>query len=293
MPRARVNGIELEYESFGRTGDPALLLVMGLGAQMILWHEEFCESLAGRGFRVIRYDNRDVGRSTWLDEAGVPDVPGALAAAATGGAIEAPYLLGDMAADGVALLDELQVGAAHVVGASMGGMIAQSIAIEHAGRVRTLTSIMSTTGHPGLPQARPEAMALLMTPVPVERAAQIERAVQVSRTIGSPAYPGDEAELRALAGHAFDRGVNPPGFARQLVAILASGSRRDALGTVRAPTLVIHGADDPLVPVEAGRDTAESVPGAELLEIPGMGHDLPRALWPTVVDAISKHAEKA
>jgi pimeloyl-ACP methyl ester carboxylesterase len=152
---------------------------------------------------------------------------------------------------------------------------------------------MSTTGHPDLPPARPEAMQLLMTPVPLEREAQIERAVQVSRVIGSPGHPSDEAELRALAARAFERGINPPGFARQLVAILASGSRRDALGALRAPTLVIHGADDPLVPVEAGRDTAAAAPGAELLEIAGMGHDMPRALWPTVVDAIAKHAEKA
>jgi len=293
MPRARANGIELEYERFGRAGDPPLLLVMGLGAQMILWHDEFCDALVDRGFQVIRYDNRDVGRSTWLDAAGMPDVLGALAAAGSGRPIDAPYRLSDMAADAAALLDALELEAAHVVGASMGGMIAQSLAIEHPARVCTLTSIMSTTGHPDLPPARPEAMALLLTPVPDERAAQIERSVQASRAIGSPAYPSDEAELRALAERAFERGVNPPGFARQLVAILASGNRRQALGGVRAPTLVIHGADDPLVPVEAGRDTAASVPGAELLEIAGMGHDLPRALWPVVVEAIAKHAEQA
>jgi pimeloyl-ACP methyl ester carboxylesterase len=293
MPRVEANGIELEYERFGRAGDPALLLVMGLGAQMILWHDEFCAALAERGFEVVRYDNRDVGRSTWLEEAGMPDVMGALAAAAARRPIDAPYRLSDMAADAAGLLDALELEAAHVVGASMGGMIAQTLALEHPARVRTLTSIMSTTGHPDLPPARPEAMALLMTPVPPEREAQIARSVQASRVIGSPGYPSDEAELRALAERAFERGVNPPGFARQLVAILASGSRRDALRAVRTPTLVIHGADDPLVPVEAGRDTAASVPGAELLEIPGMGHDLPRALWPVVVDAIAKHAEQA
>ena len=293
MPRAQANGIEIEYETFGHSGDPPLLLVMGLGAQMILWHEEFCGALAERGFHVIRYDNRDVGRSTWLDDAGMPDVVAALAAIGAGGAIEAPYRLSDMAADAAALLDALALDAAHVVGASMGGMIAQTLAIEHAPRVRTLTSIMSTTGARDLPPARPEAMALLMTPLPTDRAAQIERQVQVSRTIGSPAYPSDEAELRALAARVFDRGVNPPGFARQLLAILASGSRREALAGVRAPTLVIHGADDPLVPVEGGRDTAAAIPGATLLEIPGMGHDLPRALWPAIVDAIAKHAEQA
>ncbi|MEB2344964.1 MAG: alpha/beta fold hydrolase [Deltaproteobacteria bacterium] len=293
MPRARANGIELEYESFGRAGDPPLLLVMGLGAQMILWHDEFCGALAERGFHVTRFDNRDVGRSTWLDAAGMPDVLGALAAAGAGQPIDAPYRLSDMAGDAVALLDTLGAGSAHVVGASMGGMIAQTLAIEHPARVRTLTSIMSTTGHPGLPPARPEAMALLMTPMPAERAAQIERSVEASRVIGSPAYPSDPAELRALAERAYDRGVNPPGFARQLVAILASGSRRAALAGVRAPTLVIHGDADPLVPVEAGRDTAAAVPGARLLELAGMGHDLPRALWPAVVDAIVEHAGKA
>lgn len=293
MPRARANGIELEYESFGRAGDPPLLLVMGLGAQMILWHDEFCGALAERGFHVTRFDNRDVGRSTWLDAAGMPDVLGALAAAGAGQPIDAPYRLSDMAGDAVALLDTLGAGSAHVVGASMGGMIAQTLAIEHPARVRTLTSIMSTTGHPGLPPARPEAMALLMAPLPTERAAQIERSVEASRVIGSPAYPSDPAELRALAERAYDRGINPPGFARQLVAILASGSRRAALAGVRVPTLVIHGDADPLVPVEAGRDTAAAVPGARLLELPGMGHDLPRALWPAVVDAIVEHAGKA
>lgn len=293
MPRARANGIELEYESFGRAGDPPLLLVMGLGAQMILWHEEFCGALAERGFHVTRFDNRDVGRSTWLDAAGMPDVLGALTAAGAGQPIDAPYRLSDMAADAAALLDTLGAGSAHVVGASMGGMIAQTIAIEHPARVRTLTSIMSTTGHPGLPPARPEAMALLMAPLPTERAAQIERSVEAARVIGSPAYPSDPAELRALAERAYDRGINPPGFARQLVAILASGSRRAALAGVRVPTLVIHGDADPLVPVEAGRDTAAAVPGARLLELPGMGHDLPRALWPAVVDAIVEHAGKA
>src|SRR5690606_16079578 len=198
----------------------------------------FCAALAGRGFHVIRYDNRDVGRSTWLDSAGVPDVTAAFAAASAGRPIDAPYRLGDMAADAAGLLDALGLEAAHVEGAPTRGMIAQPLAIEHAPRVRTLTSIMSTTGHPGLPPPRPEAMALLVTPVPPEREAQIERSVQVSRVIGSPAYPSDEAELRALAALAFDRGVNPPGFARQLVAILASGSRREALAGVRTPTLV-------------------------------------------------------
>lgn len=290
MRRARANGVELEYETFGRADDPALLLVMGLGAQMILWHEEFCDALAARGLHVVRFDNRDVGRSTWLDEAGAPDVLAAMAAATQRQPVRSAYLLRDMAADAAGLLDALDIDAAHVAGASMGGMIAQTLAIEHPARVRTLTSIMSTTSHPDLPAATPEAMAVLLTPAPTEREAAIERSVEVWRTIGSPGFPVDENEVRAQAARAFGRGVNPAGVARQLVAILASGHRREALGDVRAPTLVIHGSDDPLIPDAAGRDTAASVPGAELLLIEGMGHDLPRALWPELVDAIAKHA---
>lgn len=290
MRRARANGIELEYETFGRADDPALLLVMGLGAQMILWHEEFCEALAARRLHVVRFDNRDVGRSTWLEEAGMPDVLAAMAATTQRQPVPSAYLLRDMAADAAGLLDALDIDAAHVAGASMGGMIAQTLAIEHPARVRTLTSIMSTTSHPDLPAATPEAMAVLLTPAPTEREAAIERSVEVWRTIGSPGFPVDENEVRAQAARAFDRGVNPAGVARQLVAILASGHRREALGDVRAPTLVIHGSDDPLIPDAAGRDTAASVPGAELLLIEGMGHDLPRALWPQLIDAIAKHA---
>jgi pimeloyl-ACP methyl ester carboxylesterase len=292
MPRARANGIELEYDTFGDAGDPALLLVMGLGAQMILWREDFCEALAARGHRVIRFDNRDVGLSTRFAHAGAPDLVATMTAALRGEAIDAPYRLSDMAADAAGLLDALEIEAAHVVGTSMGGMIAQTLAIEHPARVRTLTSIMSTTGERTLPPAKPEAMAVLMTPAPTEREAAIEHGVRVYSTIGSPGYPPDEAELRALLARAFDRGVDPEGVARQLVAILASGSRRDALGSVRAPALVIHGLADPLVPVEGGRDTAACIPGAELMEIEGMGHDLPRALWPTFVDAIAKHTAR-
>jgi pimeloyl-ACP methyl ester carboxylesterase len=292
MPRAHANRIEIEYESIGDPEDPPLLLVMGLGAQMILWPDEFCEALADRGHHVVRFDNRDAGLSTRLDPAGLPDVMGALGAVAQGRPVDAPYRLSDMAADAAGLLDALDLPSAHVVGASMGGMIAQTLAIEHPARVRTLTSIMSTTGDPSLPQAKPEAMAVLLTPPPTERAAAIEHGVHLWRTIGSPGFAFDEAEVRAMAARTFDRGPSPAGTARQLVAILASGSRRDALAAVRAPTLVIHGAADPLIPVEAGRATAAAVPGAELLEIEGMGHDLPRALWPTLVDAIAKHAAR-
>src|SRR5215472_6860150 len=239
MPRARANGMEIEYQTFGDPADPTLLLVMGLGGQMILWHEEFCEALAARGHHVVRFDNRDVGLSTKLDHTGLPDVMGALSAVAQGRPIDALYLE-----------------SVHVVGASMGGMIAQTLAIEHPDRVLTLTSIMSTTGEPGLPQARPEAMGALLTPAPTERAAAIEHGLRLWRTIGSPGFPFDEGEVRERAALAFDRGQSPAGVARQLVAILASGSRRAALASVRAPTLGIHGAADPLIPVEAWRATA-------------------------------------
>jgi len=293
MPQADANGLRLEYETFGRSSDDPLLLVMGLGAQMILWHEDFCEQLAARGHRVIRFDNRDIGKSTWLDELGIPDVMGAMTAAFTRQSIAAPYLLRDMAADAAGVLDALGIETAHVVGASMGGMIAQSLAIEFPKRLRSLTSIMSSTGNPNLPPASQAAMSALLAPPPTNREESIERAVSVFRTIGSPGFPFDEAEMRERAGRAYDRGFNPAGVARQMVAILASGSRNEALKGVRVPALVIHGKDDPLVPLPAGEDTAAAIPGAELMVIPGMGHDLPRPLWPRIIDAISALADRA
>ncbi len=290
MPRIATNGVELEYETFGTAQAPAILLIMGLGAQMILWDEEFCEALAHRGYRVIRFDNRDVGLSTKLEHAGMPNVAAALAAVAQGRPPSAAYTLRDMADDTAGLLGALGMDTAHVVGASMGGMIAQTLAIAHPQRVRTLTSIMSTTGNPTLPPAAPAAMRVLMTPAPTERAAFIEYHVEVSKVIGSPGFPFDEERVRARGARVFDRGVSPAGVARQLVAILASGNRKPALASVSAPTLVVHGTADPLVPIAAGRATAEAVPGAALLEIEGMGHDLPRQVWPRLVDAIAKHA---
>ncbi len=287
MPNLAANGITIEYEEFGdRSGRP-LLLIMGLGAQMILWPEEFCEQLAARGHRVIRFDNRDVGKSSWFDQFGVPDVAAALGAALMRQPVNAPYLLRDMAADAVGVLDALRIDRAHVVGASMGGMIAQSVAIEFPARVRTLTSIMSSTGNPDLPPAHPEAMGVLLAPPPTTRDEAVERSVSVFRTIGSPGFAFDEDEMRERAARSFDRGFNPAGTVRQLVAILASGSRKDALKAVRVPALVIHGKDDPLVPFPAGQDTAAAIPGAELMAVEGMGHDLPRPLWPRFVDAIS------
>ena len=293
MPRIAANGIEIEYESFGADGNPPLLLVMGLAAQMILWEDDFCSAIADRGFHVTRFDNRDIGKSTWMTEGGVPDVGSALVQSMTGQKVTAPYTLSDMAADTAGLLDALGIKSAHIVGASMGGMIAQTLAIEHPAKVRTLTSIMSTTGNPALPPATPEAMSVLLSPPVTGREENIDRAVTVFRTIGSPGFEFDEAMVRDIAGRSFDRGFHPEGVARQLVAILASGSRKERLASVRVPTLVIHGNADPLVPFAGGVDTAESIPGAKLVEIDGMGHDFPRAVWPRIIDEICQLAARA
>jgi pimeloyl-ACP methyl ester carboxylesterase len=293
MPRANANGIELEYDSFGSPGDPALLLVMGLGAQMILWDEEFCEALASRGHYVIRFDNRDIGLSTKLEGRPCATPIEAMQAQLAGKPFPFAYTLAEMADDAAGLLDALGIASADVVGASMGGMIVQTIALRHAGRVRSMTSIMSTTGARDLPPAKPEAMQILLTPAPADRAGNIERAVIAGRVIGSPGFPFDERRVRERAARAYDRCFYPEGMARQLVAVLASGSRRDALREVRAPSLVIHGTGDPLVPVEGGIDTAKAIPGAELLLVEGMGHDLPVGAWPQLVGAISGHASEA
>jgi len=288
MAQARANGLTLEYETFGRPADPPLLLVMGLGAQMILWPDEFCRQLAGRGRWVIRFDNRDIGLSTKLDHLGVPDIMQLASAALMRQPVEAPYLLADMAADAVGLLDALGIATAHVVGASMGGMIVQQMAIDHPARLRSVTSIMSTTGNPDLPPATPEAMQALLTPTPADREGAIERGVAVFRTIGSPGFPFDEKMFREQAARAYDRCFHPVGMVRQLAAILASGSRKEKLGAVKLPALVIHGAADPLVPLAGGQDTAAAIPGAELLVIEGMGHDLPEGAWPRMLDAIER-----
>ena len=288
MPTARVGRIDLEYEDLGRKDGRPLLLIMGLGAQMILWEDDLCAALIERGHRVIRFDNRDVGRSTRLADAGMPDMVRASSAFFAGLPIEAPYTLSDMAADAAGLLDALAIPTAHVVGASLGGMIAQTLAIEQPHRVRSLTSIMSTTGRPELPPARPEAMAVLLLPTPAEREAYVERSVHVFRTIGSPGFPFDEERVRRLALLSWDRGISPDGPARQLLAVIASGSRHERLAGLRMPTIVFHGADDPLMPVEHARDTAACIPGAELVVVEGMGHDLPRPVWPRLVDAVTR-----
>ena len=286
---APANGIELVYESFGDPADPTMLLVMGLGVQMLGWDEGLCELLAGRGFRAVRFDNRDVGRSTKIEGGPRPD----LMAAAMGDASSASYTLDAMADDCAGLLDHLGVQAAHVVGVSQGGMIAQTLAIRHPERVLSLVSIMSSTGDRAVGQPHPDALPTLLTSGPADREGFAESAVQVFRVIGSPGFDADEEKLRELARASFDRGYHPEGTARQLLAILASGDRTEALRRLDVPTVVIHGTDDALIDVSGGKATAAAIPGARLELIEGMGHDLPRKLWPRFVDLIAENAERA
>ena len=284
------NGIRLAYDTFGNSGDPPLVLIMGLGAQMIAWDEVFCTELATRGFWVVRFDNRDVGLSTKLEEAGVPDMQDLLAALNTGAPVDAPYLLRDMADDTVGLLDALGIDSAHIVGLSLGGMIAQELAIHHPRRVRTITCLMSSMGLTEQPPPEPAALQVLLSPPAADRAAHIKNEVAALRVFNGDHFPMDEARIRELAGLAYDRGLCPTGMIRQMAALLASGSRREALEQVNVPALIIHGDADPLSPIDGGRATAATIPGAVLLEIAGMGHHLPSALWTQVIDAIARHA---
>jgi pimeloyl-ACP methyl ester carboxylesterase len=287
VPRVRANDIEIEFDTFGDRSDRPLLLVMGLGAQMIHWDDDFCATLAERGHYVVRFDNRDVGLSQRFDAAGVPNMVEMVTRLRSGEPVEAPYDLDDMADDAAGLLDALDIEAAHVCGASMGGMIVQALAIRHRGRVRSLTSIMSSTGNPDLPPSKPEAMAALVSPAGTTREEVLDRAVQVSRVIGSPAFPRPESDIRARAARAYERSFYPVGVARQMAAVAAHGNRRPRLEALSIPALVIHGTDDPLVPVTGGIDTHEALAGSRLLLIEGMGHDLPPPVWPRVVEAIS------
>jgi pimeloyl-ACP methyl ester carboxylesterase len=286
---APVNGIEVAYETFGDSADPTVLLIMGLGVQMLGWDEDFCALLAERGFQVVRFDNRDVGRSTKIEGGRRPD----LMAAAMGDASSASYTLDEMAEDCVGLLDHLGVDAAHVVGASQGGMIAQTLAVRHPERVLSLVSIMSSTGARAVGQPHPEALPALLTRPPADREEYVEFVVQAFRIIRSPGFEADEGKLRERASASFERGYYPEGTARQLLAILASGDRTEALRRLDLPTLVIHGTDDVLIDPSGGRATAAAIPGARLQLIEGMGHDLPRQLWPRFVDAIAENAARA
>jgi pimeloyl-ACP methyl ester carboxylesterase len=281
MPRAQVNGLELAYDSFGDPAGTPLLLVMGLSYQMIEWDDAVCQMIADRGFWVTRFDNRDVGLSTKLDHLGIPDLLGAMT-----GTAAPPYTLDDMAGDAVALLDVLGVSAAHIVGVSMGGMIAQLIAINHPERVLSLTSIMSTVGGPNVVQAQPEVIAALLVPPGPTRQERVEHSLAVRRLINGAGVPFDEDRARRKAERAVDRCFHPDGGLRQIVAILAAPDRAPGLGRLTIPTLVIHGEEDPLVPPDNGRQTAAALPNARLIMIPDMGHNLPERVWPDVVDAI-------
>lgn len=290
--KAQANGIEIEYEIYGSEAAPPVLLIMGLGAQLTLWPMPMVEQLVDRGYRVIRYDNRDVGLSTKFDSQQAPPMPEIIGALMTGRKPAVPYLLADMAADAVGLLDALDIGRAHIVGASMGGMIAQMVAATYPERVLTLTSIMSTTGNPMLPPASPEAMAVLTErPGGADEESMVAFGVRAEQTIGSPGYPTDPALLTERVRASYRRMHYPPGFARQMAAIVASGDRRAALAKITAPTMVIHGTDDPLVPLAGGHDTAATIPGAKIVEIPGMGHNLPEPLIGQILDAFERVAK--
>jgi pimeloyl-ACP methyl ester carboxylesterase len=282
------NGIQLCYQEMGDPEGEPLVLIMGLATQMIAWDEVFCGMLAERGFRVVRFDNRDIGRSSRIQSAGVPNVLDLLV-----GRGQPEYRLRDMAADTVGLMDHLGIEAAHVVGASMGGMIAQCTAIGHPARVRSLCSIMSTTGSRRVGHPSYKTFGLLLGKPPREREAAIERVIKTFKTIGSPGYPFDEERIRDLAGRSFDRGHSQAGIARQLHAITASGDRTHQLRKLDLPAVVIHGKSDVLVNPSGGRATARAIPNARLKMIEGMGHDMPRALWPTFVEEISCNAARA
>jgi pimeloyl-ACP methyl ester carboxylesterase len=283
------SGIDIAYERLGDSGAPPVVLVMGLGSQMVAWPDGFCAALVAERLQVIRFDNRDVGLSTHFHDAPTPDVMAAL----QGNTSSAAYTVSDMAGDCVGLLDALELDSAHIVGASMGGMIAQMVAIEYPDRVRSLTSIMSTTGDLAVGQGRPEALAALLSPPATTREQAVDRTIAIFRVIGSPGFEHDEAEMRHRATVSFDRANDPLGVARQTVAVIASGDRTEALRAVGVPTLVLHGAADPLVDVSGARATAEAVPDAELVIFDGMGHDLPRELWPQMTARIYDLVQRA
>ncbi len=289
VKHASCGDVELAYETFGAAGNPPLVLVMGLATQMLGWPDEFCEALADGGFHVVRFDNRDIGLSTHLDEAGMPDLSPLFAGQPT---TSAPYALADMADDTIRLVDAVGLGRVHLVGASMGGMIAQEVALRHPERLLSLTSIMSTTA-PNVGPPTPAASAVLFSPPATTESEAAERAITVYRVIGSPGHSLDEVALSARAQESFRRANDPAGVARQLAAIHASGDRTERLRRLGVPTLVLHGEDDPLVQVDGGRATAAAVPGARLVTWPGMGHDLPRGRWPNIIGEITTHAGRA
>lgn len=295
VPSAQANGLILDYECFGEDTAEPCLLISGLGVQMIRWAVPFCRAVAGEGYRVIRFDNRDVGLSTYFDGASVPDLAAVAAAVGRGEPPDVPYTLDDMAADLVGLLDALGIERAHLVGRSMGGMIAQLVASRWPHRVLSLASIMSSSGNPALPAAAPKVLAMLQKPVPSptkDQAAFLAQSLAFARVIAGPGYPfDDEAHRRQILAEAA-RAWNPAGVGRQIAALAATGDCRARLAAITAPTLVIHGADDPLVPVAAAEDVAAHIDRADLRIIDGMGHELPPELFATIVAAIVRNARR-
>jgi len=291
MPKAKVNNIEIEYETIGDPISKPLLLIAGLGSQMLAWSNEMCESFANRGFFVIRFDNRDIGLSTKLEDEGMPDFMEINAAYASGEIPKVPYTLEDMAGDAIGVLDALNIDKAHVCGASMGGMIAQIIAYTHPSRVLSLTVIMSTTANPELPPSKPEILMQFFAPVPSEREAYIEEMVKRDSLIhGTFAY--DEDQSREYRTKEYDRSYYPEGVTRQLAAMAVPGNIKPKISAIRTPTLVIHGSEDPFNLVEAGKDIAATIPGAELLILDGMGHSFPREVLPRIVNALVANSNK-
>ncbi len=286
---AQVNGIEIAYDTFGEDSFPPMVLIAGLSAQMVIWDDEFCRRLAGKGFRVIRFDNRDVGRSSMLDNLGMPDFKALLA----GRSPAVFYSLHDMARDTLGLLDVLGIPSAHIAGVSMGGMIAQILGMDHPERVRSLAIIMSSSGDPSLPPPTPEALQFLFRPFPVSREKYIRHFVEMWKVMNGRILPMDEPRLEELGGITFERGVNPAGSARQMAAVFTSGSRKPGLASIKAPVVVIHGQADPLLPLPCGIDIAESIPGSRLKVMPGMGHALPPVVWDEVIAEITENARTA
>jgi pimeloyl-ACP methyl ester carboxylesterase len=295
MPQVRANGIDIEYESFGREGDPLILLIMGFAAQLIFWPESLCGGLAAKGFRVVRFDNRDIGKSTHLSDRAAPDLAKLWEKVSSGEEPEVPYSLSDMADDAVGLLDALGAEPAHIVGASMGGMIAQLVAINHPERTKSLTSIMSTTGRRDLPQGDPATLALLAKPPKsLKREDLIENGILVRRALAGAGFRESEADIHAFLERVVDRApYDPNGSARQLAAIVAAPPRNELLKTVRCPALVLHGDSDPLIRVAAAKDTAISIPDAELVVVPGMGHGFPESLAPILLKHIGDFVARA
>jgi pimeloyl-ACP methyl ester carboxylesterase len=285
--QANANGLQITYDSFGDLADPVIILIMGLGTQMIHWNDEFCELLARNNLRVIRFDNRDIGKSTWLTSSPVPSVLNFIGNSLFGKKVNAPYLLDDMADDTLALMDALNIGSAHLVGASMGGMIAQCIALKSPERVSSLTSIMSTTGNRSLPKAKARIGVKLLKPLAKEIDLYVAQSLEIWKMLHGEHFPFDKDRVEKVIRDSRHRGFNPAGVARQLSAIIDSPDRTNGLQQLQIPSLVIHGDSDPLVPVACGIATAQAIPNATLKILKGMGHTLPVQLWPQIVDEIS------